>query len=473
MTRKRSAPPTIPSPNRPASVPFPPPGFDELSVDEKINYLQSLRDRIATPETVPVPGSHLEERLRDLQADPNDRERLIREEAAIDARLRLAAIVDSSDEAIVAKNLDGVIQSWNAAAEHIFGFTAAEAIGQPVTMLIPWERRDEEKKILEKVRRGERVHLETIRVTKTGKRFNASVTVTPLRDATGRLVGAAKLLRDISDQTRANEALSRVSRKLITAQEEERTRIARELHDDIGQRLAVLAMELASVAGGSPGSFGVSSRAIELQRQVSEIIRDVQDLSHELHSSKLALGIAASVRLFCHEFSDQQKIRIDVEANDITSQLPSTVPLTLFRILQEALHNSVKHGGARHCRVRLWEADGWIHLAVGDDGAGFDVEAAKRSHGIGLISMEERIKLVDGVLSIKSQPQHGTNINARVPLPKMKLKTSPENHPRQISTGRNRSGTASRQASAEPPRRPTPPNTTRSHARSRTSTENA
>ena len=140
-------------------VSFPPPGFDELSVDEKINYLQSLRDRIAaTPETVPVPGSHREireERLKDLLADPNDRERLIREQAAIDARLRLAAIVDSSDEAIVAKSLDGLIQSWNPAAEHIFGFTAAEAIGQPVTMLIPWERREEENQILEKVKHGE------------------------------------------------------------------------------------------------------------------------------------------------------------------------------------------------------------------------------------------------------------------------------------------------------------------------------
>ena len=360
-----------------------------------------------------IPAEH----LKDLQADPQDRERLIREQAAIDARLRLAAIVDSSDEAIVAKNLDGLIQSWNPAAEHIFGFTAAEAIGQPVTMLIPWERRDEENEILEKVKHGERVHLETIRVTKTGKRINASVTVTPLRDAAGRLVGAAKLLRDISDQKRANEALSRVSRKLITAQEEERARIARELHDDIGQRLAVVSIELVRLAAGSPGSLEVSSLAIELQRQVSEIARDVQALSHELHSSKLALlGIAASVRLFCDEFSDQQNVRIDVETNDLTSQLPSTVSLTLFRILQEALYNSVKHGEARHCRVRLWEADGWIHLVVGDDGVGFDVEAAKRGHGIGLISMEERIKLVDGVLSIKSQPQHGTDIHARVPL---------------------------------------------------------
>ena len=261
------------------------------------------------------------------------------------------------------------------------------------------------------------MHLETVRVTKTGKRIDASVTVTPLRDATGRLVGAAKVLRDISDQKRAHEALSRLSRKLIMAREEERACIARELHDDIGQRLALLAFELASVAEGSPGSPGGSSRAIELQRQVSEIARDVQALSHELHSSKLALlGIAASVRLFCDEFSEQRKVRIDVETDDMTSRLPSKVSLTLFRILQEALHNSVKHGGARHCRVRLWEAMAGFNLWPKMMESVFDVEAAKRGHGIGLIGMEERLKLVDGVLSITSQPQHGPNIYARVPL---------------------------------------------------------
>ena len=263
-------------------VPFPPPGFDELSVDEKIGYLQSLRDRVAaTPETIPH-RENLEERLKDLQADPNDRARLMR---------------------------------------------------------------------------------------------------------------------------------------LMTAQEEERAWIARKLHDDIGQRLAVLGIDLARVAEGSPGSPGVSSRVIELQRQVSEIARDVHSLSQELHSSTLALlGIRASVKSFCDEISDQQKVRIDCETDDLSSQLPPAVSLTLFRILQEALHNSVKHGGTGHCGVRLWEADGWIHLVVEDHGAGFDVEAARRGHGIGLISMEERIKMVDGVLSIKSQPQHGTSIYARVPL---------------------------------------------------------
>ena len=173
------------------SDPSPPSDFDEWSLDQKVKYLQLLWDRImASSAPSPAPDSHAdmsEQRIPDLPADPNGRERLIREQAGIEARLRLAAVVDSSDDVIVAKSLDGLIQSRNPAAEHIFGFTAEEAIGQPVTMLIPWDRLEEEKQILEKLKQGEQVHLETVRLTKAGNRINASLTVTPVRDAAGRL----------------------------------------------------------------------------------------------------------------------------------------------------------------------------------------------------------------------------------------------------------------------------------------------
>jgi PAS domain S-box-containing protein len=402
-------------------VPFPPPGFEALSIHEQVTYLESLRNRLAAlSQTTPIPdslGTTPEKRGTNPVDDLNDRDGVIREHSAIDALLRLAAVVDASDEAVVAKSLDGLIESWNPAAEHIFGFTAEEAIGQPVTMLIPWDRREEENQILEKVKQGKQVHLETIRLTKTGERINASLTVTPVRDATGKLIGATKLLRDISDQKRAHQALSRLSRKLITAQEEERARIARELHDDICQRLTVVAIGLAGVADSPPGSLNVQTRASDLQRQVSEIARDVQALSHDLHSSKLALlGIAASVRLFCEDFARQRNVRVAVDAGELTRRIAPTVSLTLFRILQEALHNSVKHGEARQCGVRLWQADGWINLTVDDDGVGFDVEVARRGNGFGLISMEERTSLVDGVLSVTSEPTRGTSIRVRVPL---------------------------------------------------------
>src|SRR6185436_19998654 len=120
---------------------------------------------------------------------------------------RLAAVVESSDDAIVSTTLDGVIRSWNAGAERIFGYTAAEAVGQPITLIIPPERHDEEPAILARLRRGERVeHFETVRVAKDGRRIDISLTVSPVRDADGRLIGASKVARDITQRKQAEAA---------------------------------------------------------------------------------------------------------------------------------------------------------------------------------------------------------------------------------------------------------------------------
>jgi signal transduction histidine kinase len=155
----------------------------------------------------------------------------------------------------------------------------------------------------------------------------------------------------------------------------------------------------------------------ELQKRTSEIATDIQYLSHELHSAKLQyLGIAAAVRGFCQEFAEQQKMEIDFKAHDLPSPLSPDISLCLFRVLQEALHNSAKHSGVQQFEVRLWGTSDEIHLTVKDSGVGFDREAAKESRGLGLISMEERLKLVKGTLSINSQPKRGTTIDARVPL---------------------------------------------------------
>ncbi len=225
------------------------------------------------------------------------------------------------------------------------------------------------------------------------------------------------MVADITARKVAEEALANVNRKLIEAQEQERSRISRELHDDIGQRLALLAIELQLLHDNSLILPDIRSRMGELQKQTSEIATDIQSLSHELHSTKLQyLGIAAAMRGFCREFGEHQKMEIGFQSHDLPSPVPPDIALCLFRVLQEALHNSVKHSGARHIEVRLWGTSEEIHLSVKDSGAGFDREAAKESPGLGLISMEERLKLVDGTLSIESQPKSGTTIHARVPL---------------------------------------------------------
>jgi signal transduction histidine kinase len=128
------------------------------------------------------------------------------------------------------------------------------------------------------------------------------------------------------------------------------------------------------------------------------------------------LGIAGAMRGFCREFGEQQKVEIDFQTYDLPSPVPPDTALCFFRVLQEALHNSAKHSGVRHFEVRLWGTSDEIHLTVRDSGAGFDREAAKESRGLGLVSMEERVKLVKGTLSIESQPRSGTTVHARVPL---------------------------------------------------------
>jgi signal transduction histidine kinase len=220
-----------------------------------------------------------------------------------------------------------------------------------------------------------------------------------------RIVG---MVADIADRKLAEEALASVSRRLIAAQEHERTRIARELHDDIGQRLALLAIKLEQLNLNAPDlSPEVRSRMSELQKHTTDLATDIQSLSHELHSSKLeSLGIAAAIRGFCKEFGEQQKVEIDFKNHDLPSPLPPDISLCLFRVLQEALHNSAKHSGVRRSEVRLWGASGEIHLTVSDGGSGFDSEAAKEGRGLGLISMEERLKALNGTFRIASQAWH-------------------------------------------------------------------
>jgi PAS domain S-box-containing protein len=237
-------------------------------------------------------------------------------------------------------------------------------------------------------------------------------------DGQGRMLRIIGIVADVTDRKRAEEALAGVSRKLIEAQEQERTRIARELHDDIGQRLALLAIELEQVRQVSPDlSVEVCSRIAALQKHTTEIASDVQSLSHALHSSKLEyLGIATAMSAFCKEFSDQQNVEVVFAHDEVPRKLPPEISLCLFRVLQEALQNALKHSGVRHFDVELSYGLDQIHLTVRDSGAGFESKAVRGSRGLGLISMEERVKLLNGRFSIESGPKRGTTIHASVPL---------------------------------------------------------
>jgi PAS domain S-box-containing protein len=595
---------------------------------------------------------------------------------AEEARFRLAAVVESSDDAIASRTLDGIIVSWNTGAEKIYGYTEAEAVGKPISMLVPPELPDEENKILGTLKSGDRIeHFETVRVTKTGEKINVSLSISPIKNSSGAIVGLCGIARDITarkrgqearrlaeqelarvnerlhlaiesgsvggwdydlktgkdvwfgkahvqlrmapdetsgsreefwarvheddrehlqhairvardkheefaedfrvvwpdgtthwlrsrgryyyaangepermlgisvditqskqaeqtlreseqrlrlatqagrmyaydwdittdvvvrssehvdilglteplrfphqqfvdnihpddrpkflaaiagltpenptgevtyralgpdgtlvwlksngrgffdaegrmlrvigmvadvtDVKRAEEALAGMSRKLIQAQEQERARIARELHDDINQRLAMLAIELEGLPD-NPSE--VSSRVQELRKQTIEISNDVQDLSHDLHSSQVEyLGAVAGVKGWCKEFGQRQGIQIDC-SHDGRSILSPEIGLCVFRIVQEALHNAAKHSGVKRMEVQLHEESDQIHLTIRDLGKGFDVGAAMKGPGLGLTSMQERVRLVNGTIEIQSKPMGGTTIHVRVPL---------------------------------------------------------
>jgi signal transduction histidine kinase len=228
----------------------------------------------------------------------------------------------------------------------------------------------------------------------------------PIEAENGTIDRVACILHDITDRKRAE-------RKVIEAQEQERSRIARELHDDINQRLAVLAVQLERLQGDPSDS---QSRALELRKDVIKILSDVQSLSHELHSSSLEyLGVVAGMKSWCKEFAQRQRIDVDFQG-DVASIVAAEIGLTLFRVLQEALHNVIKHSGAKRAEVRLREDSGEIHLTVCDLGRGFDIDAGSPRKGLGLTSMQERVRLVNGTISIDSKPMRGTSIHVRVPL---------------------------------------------------------
>jgi PAS domain S-box-containing protein len=237
-------------------------------------------------------------------------------------------------------------------------------------------------------------------------------------DTTGGVVQLRGTVQDITERKLADEVLAGMSRKLLEAQEQERSRIGRELHDDINQRLALLSVEIQRMKEVCPGMYGeLRSRMDEIGKRTSEISAGVQSLSHELHSSKLEyLGLVSAMKGFCKEFGGKHKVEIDFSSEGIPSDVPPEISLCLFRVMQEGLQNALKHSGVRFFAVKMHGLPTEIQLTVRDSGVGFDPELAKDTPGLGLVSMQERIRLVKGTISITSRPQSGSEINVRVPL---------------------------------------------------------
>ncbi len=246
-----------------------------------------------------------------------------------------------------------------------------------------------------------------------------SMSVTPLQTTAGGVVISHE---DITLRKRHEQAIQELGGRLINAQEQERSRIARELHDDINQQVAMLAIELQQLQDVLPKDAAAASNKIHaLWKKTHELSMDIQHLSHQLHSTKLEhLGIVAALRSLCNEFSEQNTIEVLFQFKEVPPIVSHDVALSLFRVAQESLHNVAKHSRARNVRVELVGKNGGVVLRVSDDGVGFDPESVEYSTGLGMISMRERIRLIGGTLTVRSGHSLGTQIEAVILLSREK-----------------------------------------------------
>lgn len=230
---------------------------------------------------------------------------------------------------------------------------------------------------------------------------------------------AEQALRASEQALRRNEAeLRRLAGKLIVAQEEERRRLARELHDDLTQTLAALALEIANLrAKASPSDPQVAVGLNSIEGTVHRLADSIHDMSRLLHPSILDdLGLAAAIRAECERFAVRESIKVEFETTELPEELPPDCALTLYRVTQEALHNIAKHASAGSASIRLDADNERIALTVSDSGRGFEVDEARGRAGLGLVSMSERVRLIGGILAVDSEPGGGTSVTVRAPV---------------------------------------------------------
>jgi len=458
----------------------------------------------------------------------------------------LAAIVDSSDDAIVSKSLDGIITSWNKGAEQLFGYSAKEAIGQNIRLIVPQDRHHEEATILTLLARGERVdHFETVRVRKDGSMLDISVAISPVKDAAGAVIGASKVARDITERKRAaraqaeqarlldlstdaifvrdmadritywskgaselygytcDEALGRVthellrtvfpeplenvraqldrddrwtgelvhkkkngteivvttrwvldrdpygnprsiletntditqrkqaerafkekefSARLLQLQDDERRRLARELHDGVGQLLAAMGMNAVKLcAEKSKLSPDTARCAEENAKLIEQASADIRTVSYLLHPPLLdEMGLHSALKWYIDGFAERSKIAANLELPIDFGRLPKDHEMCLFRLVQESLTNIHRHSGSSTAKVRLWRTPGEVKMEVSDDGRGIPQEirskiASGETAGVGFRGMQERVKQIGGTLGIHCNGK-GTSVVVTLPL---------------------------------------------------------
>jgi PAS domain S-box-containing protein len=372
----------------------------------------------------------------------------------------LAAIVNSSDDAIISKTLEGIITSWNAGAERLFGYTAKEAIGQPISMLVPHDRRDEETAILERLRQGQQIdHFDTVRLRKDGTALEISLSISPLRDASGKVIGASKIARDITSRKRIerelyeseqrfriladaldtqvqfrtqelerrnaeivqqSDQLRQLSGRLMFSQDQERRRIARELHDSAGQNLAALSMGLSRIEAEAKRDPSQVSKSIkDAQNLIQELTDEIRTTSYLLHPPMLdESGLSSALGWYIDGLAERSNLSVQLNISDDVERLAPDVELAIFRLVQECLTNIHRHSGSKTAVIRIARQLDKIHAEVQDHGKGISQERLAQIQfqgiGLGIRGMRERVRQSHGELTIDSNAL-GTKITATFP----------------------------------------------------------
>jgi PAS domain S-box-containing protein len=419
----------------------------EIALEDDINKLLATHEALA--DCI----------LNDPEARDSISESLLNELPAL--RLRadkaiglLAAIVDSSEDAIVSKTLEGIITSWNASAERLFGYTAGEAVGQHISLIIPVNRRDEETVIIDRIKRGERIeHFDTVRIRKDNTPLNISLTISPVRDTSGKIIGASKIARDITQRIRMerelresedryrtladaldtqvqfrtqelerrNSELRDLSGRLMESQDVERRHIARELHDSAGQTLAALGMQLARISEDAKKNPAQIAKDIEdAEGLVQHLTQEIRTTSYLLHPPMLdEVGLSSALSWYVQGLAERSGLEIDLKVSENVGRLPSDMELLIFRLVQESLTNIHRHSGSKTAQIRIEREESAAHVKVEDQGKGMSperlAEIQSKGTGVGIRGMRERVRHFRGDLVIESNGS-GTTIYATLPL---------------------------------------------------------
>ncbi len=398
-------------------------------------------------------GSHIA--LAKIRRDADDLKRKMRSDAEL-----LASIVASSDDAIISKDLNGTITSWNKSAERTYGYTAEEAIGKNIMLIIPTDRRDEETRILARLREGERIdHFQTVRARKDGTTLDVSLTISPIRDEAGRVIGASKVARDVtvekrihqalreseeryrrlaetleaevrvrtgeleernSDVLRQSEQLRNLSQSLLHAQDEERRHVARELHDSAGQTLTVLGLNVAQIAEEARQVAPALGRhAEEIQELVQQLHQEIRTTSYLLHPPLLdEAGLSSALNWYVQGLAERSGLETNLDIPEDLERFPREMELVIFRLVQECLTNIHRHSGSKTASIRIARGRDQVTVEIQDKGRGMSpqrlAEIQSGGSGVGIRGMRERLRQFEGILTIESN-EAGTQVSVTIP----------------------------------------------------------